>query len=498
MSALTHSPQRHPARLIVLFGASGDLAERMLLPSLFALHHDQLLPDNFQLIGTARSELTHDAFRGQVQASLIKRAPELAANQAAVDAFLARIIYQKAAIDNDADMQALAQVIAQARAQAGVTSDVLYHLSTSPKFYGPICAKLAEHGLVDAGTRVMLEKPIGVSAQSAIAINTSVAKAFTEDNIFRVDHYLGKEGVQNLLALRFGNALFEPLWNSRYIEQVQITVAETVGVEGRAEYYDESGAMRDMVQNHLLQLLCLTAMEPPTRFEPSAVRDEKIKVLRSLRTFNSHDISANTVAGQYSAGAVEGVAVPGYASELGRESNTETFVAIRAHIDNWRWSGVPFYLRTGKRMPRRATEIYLQFRAVPYSIFANSAQMQPNALLIQLQPEESIALTLMHKTPGLDRGGLKLSQVALDLDLKDAFKATRRKTAYERLYLDAIEGNGTLFVRRDEVDAAWAWVDGIFDAWRQVGIKPKAYPAGSWGPNAAVALPERHDHSWRE
>jgi glucose-6-phosphate 1-dehydrogenase len=489
---------RSPARVMVLFGASGDLAERMLLPSLFGLHHDALLPQGFVLIGTARSEFSDEGFREQVRQSLLRRCPETAADSALVESFLQRVVYLRASIDNPAEMTALAELIRSKRQSGDSKADVLFHLSTAPKFYGPICSQLAALGLVDEGTRVMLEKPIGFDAKSAQAINASVAQAFSEDNIFRVDHYLGKEGVQNLLAMRFGNALFEPVWNSRYIEQVQITVAETVGVEGRAGYYDESGAMRDMVQNHLLQLLCLTAMEPPTRFEPQAVRDEKIKVLRSLRTIGANEIAQNSVSAQYIAGAVDGVAVPGYAQELGRDSNTETFVALRAHIDNWRWYGVPFYLRTGKRMPRRATEIYIQFRSVPYSIFSGSAQMQPNALLIQLQPEERIALTLMNKTPGLDRGGVKLSQVALDLDWRDAFQAIRRRVAYERLYLDAIENNGTLFVRRDEIDAAWAWVDSILEAWRSSGQKPKSYPAGSWGPNAAVALPERFDHSWRE
>jgi glucose-6-phosphate 1-dehydrogenase len=280
---------------------------------------------------------------------------------------------------------------------------------------------------------------------------------------------------------------------------VQITVAETIGVDGRGGYYDESGAMRDMVQNHLLQLLCLTAMEPPSQFDPSAVRNEKIKVLRSLRPIRGADIATHSVSGQYSAGAVASVAVPGYTDELGKDSRTETFVGLRAHIDNWRWSGVPFYLRTGKRMPRRCTEICLQFRAVPHSIFANGGEkVQPNALVIHLQPEERISLHLMNKAPGLDHGGLKLSQVALDLNLNGAFEDLRRRSAYERLYTDAIEGNGTLFVRRDEVEAAWHWVDDILSGWRDSGQGPKRYPAGTWGPSNAVTLTERHGHSWRE
>jgi len=485
---------KQTASLMVIFGATGDLAQRMLLPSLYGLLHDGLMNDDLRILGTARSKHDQQAFRELVGQALARGVPSAEYDADTVQALLERIDYVPASLGNDEEMGVLSERIRELR--DGV---IVYHLSTAPRFYAPICETLAAAGLAGEGTRVLLEKPIGHDLASAIEINDGVTRVFNEDRVFRVDHYLGKEGVQNLLSLRFGNALFEPLWNTRHIEQVQITVAETVGVEGRGDYYDSSGAMRDMLQNHLLQLLCLTAMEPPARFEPGSVRNEKLKVLRSLRPIGAMDAGNNSVAGQYSSGAVNGQAVPSYIEELGRDSDTETFVALRAHIDNWRWSGVPFYLRTGKRMSRRCTEIYIQFRAVPHSIFAvGGARSEPNALLIQLQPEERISLTLMSKTPGLDREGLRLSQVALDLDLHDAFDDKRRRLAYERLYLDAIEGNGTLFVRRDETEAAWEWVDGIFAGWHAAGYAPKTYPAGTWGPGSAVALTERHGHSWRE
>jgi glucose-6-phosphate 1-dehydrogenase len=481
------------ASLLVIFGATGDLAQRMLLPSLYGLQRDGLLPPALKVLCSARSALSTEEFHRTVAESIERRVPSAEHDHTHLADLLARVSYQAAGLDDAVTLSALCTTIAAMRA-----GDVVYHLSTAPRWYVPICEALGSAGLGGAGTRVMLEKPIGHGLDSAIEINNGVGRVFDEDRVFRVDHYLGKEGVQNLLALRFGNALFEPLWNARHIEQVQITVAETVGLEGRGDYYDGSGAMRDMVQNHLLQLLCLFAMEPPSQFDPSAVRNEKLKVLRSLRAIGANEVATHSVYGQYTAGAIEGQAVPGYKEEIGRASNTETFVGLRAHIDNWRWSGVPFYLRTGKRMARRLTEIHLQFKAVPHSIFAGTgARMEPNALVIQLQPEERISMVLMSKTPGLDRTGLRLSQVALDLDLHDAFEEIRR-LAYERLYLDAIEGNGTLFVRRDETEAAWAWIDGIIDGWRASGQGPKTYPAGTWGPNAAVTLTERHGHSWRE
>ena len=481
------------ASLLTIFGATGDLAQRMLLPSLYSLEREGLLPSALRIFGTARSTLDDDGFRALVAQAIERHVPAAEIDAASLDRMLARLSYQAAALDDPA---ALAELCASLRAARN--GDVVFHLSTAPRLYGPICRALGEHGLGGAGTRVLLEKPIGRDLASAIAINDGVAQVFDEDQVFRVDHYLGKEGVQNLLALRFGNALFEPLWNARHIEQVQITVAETIGGEGR-DYYDESGATRDMLQNHLLQLLCLAAMEPPSQFDPSAVRNEKLKVLRSLRPIAGSDVATETVAGQYIAGAIGGRAVPGYSEELGRTSRTETFIAMRARIDNWRWSGVPFYLRTGKRMPRRTTEIFLQFRAVPHSIFAaTGARAEPNALVISLQPEERIELRLMSKTPGLDRAGLQLSQVALDLDLHERFASDRKRLAYERLYLDALEGNGTLFVRRDETEAAWQWVDAIIAGREHAGTAPRPYPAGTWGPTSAVTLAERHGHSWRE
>jgi glucose-6-phosphate 1-dehydrogenase len=344
-----------------------------------------------------------------------------------------------------------------------------------------------------------LEKPLGTDLESSREINDAVAGAFPEERTFRIDHYLGKETVQNLLALRFANSMFEPLWNSAHIDHVQITVAETIGVEGRGDYYDQSGALRDMVQNHMLQLVALVAMEPPTNFDATSVRDEKVKVLRALRPITAADVEANTVTGQYTRGAIDGEPVPGYVEEIGHDSQTETFVALKAHIDNWRWKGVPFYLRTGKRMPQRDTEIFIQFRDVPYSIFASrGATTKPNKLVIGLQPEETISLFLMSKTPGLDRDGVRLREIPLDIGLTNAFSEYRRRIAYERLLLDLIEGDPTLFVRRDEVEAQWSWIDRIRAAWAEKGLVPRHYGAGTWGPSAAIALAERDGISWHE
>ncbi|HZX80469.1 MAG TPA: glucose-6-phosphate dehydrogenase [Lysobacter sp.] len=481
-----------PASLLTIFGASGDLAQRMLLPSLYGLHRERLLPPGLRILGSARSEYDDAGFRENVAQAIGRFVPAGELDEAELRGLLERVHYVPATLGDEASFATLGQRVHALR-EGG---DAVYHLSTAPRFYGDICRALGAMDLAGPGTRAMLEKPIGHDLASASAINDAVAAVFDEARIFRVDHYLGKDGVQNLLALRFGNALFEPLWNARHIQQVQITVAETVGVEGRGDYYDDYGAMRDMLQNHLLQLLCLVAMEPPSHFDPTAVRNEKIKVLRSLRPIGRAEVAEETVAGQYAAGAIAGQAVPGYLDELGRASRTETFVAIRAQVDNWRWAGVPFYLRTGKRMPRRSTEIYLQLRQVPHSIFG--AAPQPNALVIRLQPDERIELQVMSKTPGLDRGGLQLSPVELDLDMHEEFAAHRRRLAYERLYLDAIEGNGTLFVRRDETEAAWQWVDAIHDGWRANGMTPKSYPAGTWGPSAAATLIDRKGHSWRE
>ena len=481
------------ASTLLLFGATGDLARRMLLPSLFGLDTDGLLPDGLRIIGTARTVLDDGEFRDRAAAALKDYFPAASFDKAVAERFLERLHYVPLDIGDPAGFQRLAQ--ATGDADAGIA----IFLSTAPSLFKPTIDGLAQAGLASANVRMALEKPLGTDLASSREINDAVAGAFPEERTFRIDHYLGKETVQNLLALRFANSMFEPLWNSAHIDHVQITVAETVGVEGRHDYYDEAGALRDMVQNHMLQLVALVAMEPPTNFDATAVRDEKVKVLRSLRPIGAADVEAHTVTGQYGRGAVDGQPVPGYAEELGRDSATETFVALKAHIDNWRWNGVPFYLRTGKRMPERDTEIFIQFRDVPHSIFAaRGATTRPNKLVIGLQPEETISLHLMSKTPGLDREGVRLREIPLDIGLANAFSEYRRRIAYERLLLDLIEGDPTLFVRRDEVEAQWTWIDGIRAAWAEQGVTPRPYTAGTWGPSAAIALTERDGISWHE
>ena len=478
---------------LVMFGATGDLARRMLIPSLYGLDADGLLPEGLRIIGTARTDLDDSGFRQRANEALQEHLPDGFYSAGVADRFLARLHYVPADIKQSGSFDQLATAIGDP------CHGVAIFLSTAPSLFKPVIDGLAAAGLACPTVRMALEKPLGSDLESSREINDAVSAAFPEDRTFRIDHYLGKETVQNLLALRFANLLFEPLWNSAHIDHVQITVAETVGLEGRGDYYDGAGALRDMVQNHMLQLLALVAMEPPGDFNATAVRDEKVKVLRALRPITAADVEASTVTGQYARGAINGEPVPGYDDEIGRDSGTETFVAVKAHIDNWRWKGVPFYLRTGKRMPQRDTEIFIQFKDVPFSIFASrGATTRPNKLVIGLQPEETISLHLMAKMPGLDRGGVRLREIPLDIGMANAFSEYRRRIAYERLLLDLIEGDPTLFVRRDEVEAQWAWIDRIRAAWAEKGMTPRPYAAGTWGPSAAIALTERDGISWNE
>jgi glucose-6-phosphate 1-dehydrogenase len=476
------------SKAFVIFGATGDLSLRMLLPSLYFLDKDGLLPGEWRVIGTSRSALSGEAFAEEALAAVKARA-DADVDAGAWPRFAARLDYVPLDVTEAGAFAAL-------KAALDGAEETIFHLSTSPALFERICEALRETGLAGANSRVLVEKPIGRDLASCREINDVLARTFDEGRIFRVDHYLGKEAVQNLIALRFANTFFEPLWDHVSIEQVQITVAETIGVEGRWAYYDEFGAIRDMVQNHILQLLCLVAMEPPAHLDPDTVRNEKVKVLRSLRPIAGREVERRTARGQYAKGVADGGLAPGYAQEAdGHASGTETFAALRVDIDNWRWAGVPFYLRTGKRLAERSSEIMIEFRAVPHSIFAGQ-NLQANRLVIRLQPEEEISLTLMNKTPSLE--GMQLKPVSLNLSLDEAFKPPRRRIAYERLFLEAIRNNPTLFVRRDEQEAAWAFIDGIVEGWREREMRPASYPAGGWGPPNAFALIERDGHSWHD
>lgn len=479
---------------LILFGATGDLASRMLFPSLYNLQQDGLLPEDFLILGSGRSARDDARFRADVDAALRVHLGEERYDAEAARRFTDRIVYCPAEAGDAQAFAALAERV-KGREERGIA----IYLSTPPSLFAPTARSLAEAGLMGPHTRIAMEKPIGHDLASSIAVNDAIGALIDEERIFRVDHYLGKETVQNLIALRFGNMLFEPLWNAGHIDHVQITVGETVGLEGRVSYYDGVGALRDMVQNHVLQILSIIAMEPPARMDATAVRDEKVKVLRSLRPMTPEQVRTNSVRGQYTAGAVDGRIVRGYAEELGKASDTETFVALKAMIDNWRWSGVPFYLRTGKRMPARHSEILIRFKPVAHSIFGGpgGSGLEANTLIIRLQPEENIRLLVMAKEPGLERT-VRLREVGLDVSLTAAFAGQRRRIAYERLLLDLLEGDPTLFVRRDEVEAQWQWIDAIIAGWREAGVKVLPYAAGNWGPSAAIALIERDGASWHE
>jgi glucose-6-phosphate 1-dehydrogenase len=476
----------------VVFGATGDLTLRKLIPALYHRFRDGQMPSDSRVIGAARSGLSDDDFRERATQALEAHVAPNDLEPEKVRRFCAQLHY--VAVDAtapNADWSKLRDLLDPDRIR-------VFYLATSPDLYGATCHNLGGAGLVTPQSRVVLEKPIGHDLASAREIIRQVGEVFSEAQTFRIDHFLGKETVQNLMALRFANTIFERLWTADVIDHVQITVAETVGLEGRAGYYDRAGALRDMVQNHLLQLLCLIAMEPPVSLDADRVRDEKLKVLRALKPMEPHEVASLTVWGQYAPGAIDGKGVPGYLSDLGGSatSHTETFVALKAEVRSWRWANVPFYLRTGKRLPRKVSEIVIQFRAPPFSIFPpEAAEWRPNRLIIRLQPEEGMRLEMMTKDPG--PGGLRLSPTGLDIRFETTF-GMRFPDAYERLLMDTVRGNATLFMRHDEVEAAWAWVEPILEAWASRPDHPRPYAAGSWGPTAAIALIERDGRTWNE
>ncbi|MEO6395153.1 MAG: glucose-6-phosphate dehydrogenase [Devosia sp.] len=477
----------------VVFGATGDLTKRKLIPALYHRFKDGQFDEQSRIIGVSRTKWSDEDFRKAAREDIAQFVEKEYQDAKTIERFVSIFCY----VPNDvSDPAKWGDLNSKLRDDPKVVR--AFYMAIAPDLFGPTCEYIKQQGYYRRDARVVIEKPLGHDLQSSIAINDEVSKIFREDQVYRIDHYLGKETVQNLLALRFANILFEPIWNSAHIDHVQITVAESVGA-GTRGYYDESGALRDMIQNHMLQLLCLVAMEPPASDDADALRDEKLKVLRSLKRINGGDVSRATVRGQYKAGSVDGVPVVSYQDELPPEkkgSRTETFVALKAEVENWRWAGVPFYFRTGKRLASRASEICLQFRTIPHSIFDHAeGAPRPNRLVIRLQPDEGVKLLLMIKDPG--PGGMRLREVPLNLSFAATF-SERTPEAYERLLLDVIRGSQTLFMRRDELEAAWRWVDPIRNSWDAATDAPQSYAAGTWGPNGAVALIERDGRTWHE
>ncbi len=486
------NPTNKPCDFII-FGALGDLARRKLLPSLYHLERSKLLHPDTKIIAVARRDETSDSFRQRMSEALEKFLdwdidPEI------WQRLSARMEYVRINMELPGDYDRFHDVLDTEKRVS------VNYFAVPPAIYGKICKGLAASGMINNATRVVLEKPIGSDYASSVEINDTVAEFFQENQIYRIDHYLGKETVQNLLAIRFANSIFTTNWDHNTIDHVQITVAEEVGIEGRWGYFDKSGQLRDMVQNHLLQILSLIAMEPPVKLDADNIRSEKLKVLKALKPITIDNADTKTVRGQYTAGFLKGGPVPGYNEEddAHHESATETFVALRVDIDNWRWADVPFYLRTAKRMPTKLSEIVIVFKQLPHNIFSKSyKKLPPNKLIIRLQPHEGIEIMMLNKVPGIAEG-VKLQQTMLDLSFSEVFKIERIPDAYERLLLEAMRGNQALFVSREEVEEAWKWIDSIQDAWAEMNEPPKPYPAGTWGPVAAVTLLAKDGREWEE
>jgi glucose-6-phosphate 1-dehydrogenase len=462
----------------VIFGGDGDLATRKIFPAICKRFLDGQLNVDFQVYAITLSDAKHKNFFANVR-KLILDSIDFKIDETKVDEFLSKMVLHICPGENEEGYKELKKKLDQKPGYQTV-----YYLSTPSSAFGSICKSLKKHGLVNGLSKVVLEKPLGHDLASFQEINGSVASAFQEHQIYRIDHYLGKETVQNLMVLRFANHLFEIAWNAQHVDSVQITVAESIGVEKRGEYYDQSGALLDMVQNHLLQLLCLIAMEPPVRMEANFVRDEKLKVIQALRLYDENSVVKETVRGQYTRGEVDGQTLNSYLEDIQKfSSNTETFVALKAHVDNWRWKDVPFYLRTGKRMPKRYSEIIINFKSVAHNVFNPDEVIPGNKLIIRLQPEERIELVQMSKLPG--PGGYRYRPISLKLDFLDTVRE-RIPEAYERLFIDILRGEQTLFMRQDELEAAWIWVESIIKSWKKANQKNILYEAGTWGPGDLI------------
>lgn len=485
-------------QILVIFGASGDLTKRKLIPALYALEIQNLLPEKFAIIGASRTEMSDDNFREAMNEGLQKFSNEKDKSNA--DAFLKKIFYQSVDADEPATYKMLAKKLTDLQKSLGINGNSIYYLSTPPSLYGVIPKNLAINNLNDQSNgwkRIIVEKPFGYDLQSAIGLNSNLENDWQEDQIYRIDHYLGKETVQNVLVTRFTNGIFEPLWNRNYVDHVEITSAESIGVEKRGGYYEGSGALRDMIQNHLLQVVGLIAMEPPSSMLPDAIRNETVKVFQSLRPFKDGEISKFTIRGQYLAATIRGVAVKGYREEAGVDPNskTETFAALKFYIDNWRWGGVPFYVRTGKYMPTRVSEAVIHFKPTPHYLFSRKGGVEScNQLVIRIQPDEGILLKFGMKTPG---AGFDVQNVNMDFHYSD-LSNQRIPEAYERLLLDCMTGDSTLYARNDAVISTWKFLDPVLDAWQNdPSIPVYGYPAGTWGPEKADDLIEEPGMTWR-
>jgi glucose-6-phosphate 1-dehydrogenase len=490
---------------VVIFGATGDLTHRKLMPALYNLACARLLPRGFSVVAFARRPYSDDRFREEMREAVNRFSRTRPVRPEVWDEFAQGIFYLQSDFSDPTGYQRLAQLLAKVDEERGTCGNYLYYLATPPSAYPEIIRRLGEAGLArrkgerkNCWGRIIIEKPFGYDLSSAQALNRQVHEAFDEEQIYRIDHYLGKETVQNILVFRLANGIFEPLWNRRYVDHVQITVAETIGVEGRGAYYDQAGVLRDIVQNHMLQLLALVAMEPPISFEADYVRDEKVKVLKAIRPFTPETVKTCIVRGQYGPGIMDGVPVPGYRQEpnVAPDSTTETYVALKLWLDTWRWADVPFYLRSGKRLPKRATEISIHFKQAPLLLFGQSVsdEVKPNLLVLKIQPDEGISLRFGAKVPGPT---IHIQPVNMDFRYGTSF-GSESPDAYERLLLDCMLGDSTLFTRNDEIEAAWGLVTQILEAWQ--GSPPPDfpnYPAGSWGPLAAHELMARDGRAWR-